>query len=107
MADAPPTLWGIHAGRTGDADALFLRKRFIAIGWAEVGNLAEIKPDREAFRARVAECFPDRKPGSIRGAAGQMFRFVHEMIPGDLVAYPAKLQRQIHMGATRLTATLA
>jgi hypothetical protein len=26
------TIWGIHAGRTGDAEALFLKKNGIAIG---------------------------------------------------------------------------
>lgn len=35
------TLWGIHGGRTGDADSLFLKKKCIAIGWDKMPNLAE------------------------------------------------------------------
>jgi restriction system protein len=98
MYDASPTIWGIHAGRTGDADALFLKKKCIAIGWDKMGDLAALKSDREAFKVRLTECYPDSKPGAIPTNAGQMFRFVHEMKPGDLIAYPAKAQRQIHIG---------
>lgn len=98
MAVALPTIWGIHAGHSGDADSLFLKKKFIGIGWAKAGDLSDLKVDREAFKARVAQSYPEKKPGAIPVAAGQMFRFVHEMKPGDLAAYPAKLQRVIHIG---------
>jgi len=49
---ASNNLWGIHAGRTGDADALFLKHNCIALGWAEMGNLSQIPADREAFRSK-------------------------------------------------------
>lgn len=91
------TIWGIHAGKTGDADILFLKKNRIAVGWAKMGDLAVIKPDRDHFKARVTEVYPDKKPGAIPNNAGQLFRFVHEMKPGDLVAYPSKRDRQIHL----------
>jgi len=39
-------LWGIHAGKTGDADSLFLRKSCVAVGWTKMGDLASLKPDR-------------------------------------------------------------
>lgn len=29
------TIWGTHAGRTGDADWLFMKQNVIALGWAE------------------------------------------------------------------------
>ena len=47
MNNNEPTLWGIHAGRLGDADALFLRKNVIAIGWNELGDVTSIGGDRE------------------------------------------------------------
>ena len=28
------TLWGIHAGKTGEADNVFLKHGVIALGWA-------------------------------------------------------------------------
>lgn len=93
-----PTLWGLHAGRTGDADTLFLKGKFIALGWELMGDLSSLAPTREAFRTAVAAAYPDAKPGAIPVYAGQLFRFVHEMRPGDLIVYPRKLDRTIHLG---------
>lgn len=92
------SLWGIHGGRTGDADSLFLRKNTVALGWMKMGDLAPLEPNREAFKARVAEVYPEAKPGAIPNNAGQLFRFVHEMAVGDLVVYPSKRDRQVHIG---------
>ena len=98
MADNEKTVWGIHAGKTGDADALFLNKNYVALGWSKMGDLSKLRPDREAFKAKVAECWPDWKPGKIRNSAGQLFRFVHEMKVGDFVVYPSKRERHLHIG---------
>jgi restriction system protein len=98
MPNDETTIWGIHGGATGDADSLFLTKNCVALGWSRMGDLSKLAPDREAFKARVAEVYPDKKPGAIPNNAGQLFRFVHEMKEGDLVAYPSKADRQIHFG---------
>ena len=83
---------------SGDADTLFLRGNCVGIGWAKMGDLEKLAADREAFKARVAEVFPDKKPGAIPNNAGQLFRFVHEMKPGDIIIYPSKRDRQVHLG---------
>lgn len=44
------TLWGIHAGRTGDAHTLFLEKGVVALGWEKMPDLTTLAPDREAFK---------------------------------------------------------
>jgi restriction system protein len=93
MASSEVTIWGIHGGRTGDADRLFLRDNVVAVGWVKMGDLSAIRPDREAFKAKVAEVYPDAKPGAIPNNAGQLFRFVHEMKVGDIVAYPSRGDR--------------
>ena len=92
------TIWGIHAGKTGDADTLFRNKNCIAVGWAKMGDLSVLEPDRDAFKARVAEVYPEKKPGAIPNNAGQLLRFVHEMKLGDLVVYPSKSDRHVHLG---------
>ncbi len=91
-------VWGIHAGRTGDADALFLKHNVIALGWNKMGDLSTLQPDRESFKLRVAKVYPDQKPGAIPNNAERMFRFVFEMQIGDLVIYSSKHDRQIHIG---------
>jgi restriction system protein len=98
MVGQEKTIWGIHAGKTGDADSLFLRKKFIAIGWAKCGDLGKLPPDREAYKQLVAKTYPDAKPGAIPTNAGQLLRFVHEMKPDDLVVYPSKRDRSVHIG---------
>lgn len=98
MANREIVVWGIHAGKTGDADTLFLKKNVIAIGWSEIGDLSAIKPDREAFKNLVARTYPDHKPGSFPVSAGQLYRFLHEMKPGDIVLYPSQRDREVHIG---------
>lgn len=98
MSETEVTIWGIHAGKTGDGDSLFLKKHNIALGWSKVGDLSKIKADRDALKAKVIESYPDKKPGAIPIDAGQLFRFVYEMKEGDIVVYPSKHERQIHIG---------
>ena len=98
MSSEDKTIWGIHAGRSGDADVLFLRKGVIAIGWDEMGDLTTLRGDREALKAKVVEAYPGMKSGAVPGQAGQLYRFMTEMQAGDLVVYPSKLDRQVHIG---------
>jgi restriction system protein len=98
MTNQETTLWGIRGGAIGEADALFLNSNCIAVGWPKVGDLSKLAANGEAFKAKVAQWYPDLKPGAIPVSAGVLFRFVHEMKPGHLVAYPSKRDRQIHIG---------
>ena len=91
-------IWGIHGGREGTADSLFLKQNVIAVGWVEVGDASKLKPTREAFKAEIMRGYPNSKPAAIPNKAGQLFRFVVEMKVGDLVVYPSKLDRQVHLG---------
>lgn len=95
---AEPTFWGIHAGRTGDAESFFIDSSLIALGWREIGDLSQIAPNREAFKTRYAERIVGAKPAAIPGSAGQLFRFAHEMKVGDFVAFPAKRTKTVHIG---------
>lgn len=64
MGDA--TIWGIHGGRTGDADTLFLKKSIIAIGWAKLGDLSMLGASREAFRTPLLRRGRKRSPARSR-----------------------------------------
>jgi restriction system protein len=63
-----------------------------------VGALTKIAPDRDAFKSAIAMSYPNSKPGAIPTNAGQLYRFIHEMQVGDLVVYPSKRDRQVHIG---------
>lgn len=92
------TVWGIHAGKTGDAESIFLKKNVIAIGWDKMEDLSKLIDNRETFKDAVAKAYPEKKPSSIPITAGQLYRFIHEMHINDLVVYPSKRTREVHIG---------
>lgn len=93
-----PVLWGIHGGHGGHADGLFKEESVVALSWSKLPDLASLEPDREAFKEAYRHAYPDAKEGTVVAHASQLFRFTHEAKAGDLVAYPAKLDRAIHLG---------
>lgn len=101
MSEKETTIWGIHGGKAGVADSLFFKKSVVALGWNQMGDLSKLQPDRDAFKAAVAKAYPESKAGAIPNNAGQLFRFVHEMKQGDLVVYPSKHDRQVHIGRVK------
>ena len=87
-------VWGIH---TLD-DNLFLKENVIAIGWNEIGDLSKIASNREAFKQKYIETFPDDKKMRIANSAGMLYRFVHEVQIGDYIIFPSKINREINIG---------
>lgn len=98
MAEQEVTLWGIHAGAAGQGDSLFLSKNCIAVGWNKTGDLSQIPADRDNFKTHLAKTHPETKPGALPVHAGVLYRFVHDIKEGDLVVYPSKVDRQVHIG---------
>lgn len=90
-------IWGIHAGRTGDADKLFLGSHVIGVGWEQFGDLGPLTT-RDQFKAKYAQLYPGTSPQGVANSAGQLFRFTREMKVGDLVAYPSQRTRTVHVG---------
>jgi len=94
------TFWGIHAGKTGDAESLFEKQSVIAIGWDEMKDLSPLKT-REDFKKKYAEIYHNVKPGAIPVNAGQLYRFVREMKIGDMVIFPLKRSPEIWLGRVK------
>ena len=87
-------MWGIH---TKD-DALFLRDHVVAIGWRQMGDLSLINSNRDAFRQKYVETYPDAKKGNVGNSMGMLYRFVHEVQIGDYVVFPSKSDRMVNIG---------
>lgn len=94
-------MWGIHAGKHGEADGYFLSKNVVGLGWAELKDLSLLDASRESFKLAVTKGFPQAKPNAVPIYAGQLYRFAHEVQAGDIVVYPSKMDRQIHIGRVR------
>ena len=91
---ANKTIWGIH---TMD-DPLFLNQNLIAIGWEEMGNLANIDVSRDAYKEKYIAVYPNAKKGSIATSAGMLYRFACEVQEGDYIVFPSKIDRKINIG---------
>ncbi len=89
-------LWGMHAGSEGSADPLFRESGYLALSWSALGNLSALEHTREAFKTALSAAYPDKSAGAIPVEAGVLFRFLHEVNPGDIIAYPSQEDRQIH-----------
>ena len=87
-------VWGIHTTE----DHLFLDNNVIAIGWRAMGDLSLIDVDREAFKDKYKQVYPDSKIQSVPTSAGMLFRFIHEMQIGDYIVFPSKFDRKINIG---------
>lgn len=70
---------------------------YVAIGWRAMGDLRQYV-DREALKAGLAACYPDKKPGALPVDAGTLFRFCREIQAGDIVVYPSKHDRMVNVG---------
>src|SRR5690606_17409411 len=97
--DAPQVpLWGIRAGRGDEAYEMFTKDAVVRLAWPGTPDLAALPSDREAFKQVYRQVFPERSDGNVVTGASQLYRFVHEMQVGDLVAYPSKRDRHVHLG---------
>lgn len=94
MGNEDKIIWGIH---TMD-DSLFLNNGIIAIGWRAMGDLRLIENDREAYKKKYIQAYPDAKKGSIATGAGMLYRFCIETQIGDYVVFPSKINREINIG---------
>jgi restriction system protein len=91
-------IWGIRAGRGGEAHDLFLGEGVIALADAGIGDLMKLERSREAFYGAYRRLHPtDTKVGSA-GIGGKFFRFAHEVRVGDLAVYPASRDKNVYVG---------
>lgn len=91
-----PTVWGVHmAAHVGTGP---VEDGYVAIGWPDLGDPRRLPADREAFKAAMKATHSDMKDGAVPVNAGIVFRFIHEMQAGDIVAYPSKHDRTINIG---------
>lgn len=89
-------VWGIHMGR--EHGLAPVKDGYVAIGWANVGDLSAIPARREAFKVSISQHYPDFKSGAVPVAAGVIYRFAREMRVGDVVIFPSKPDRMINIG---------
>ncbi len=86
--------WVVRAGENGERERAALEEGVLVVGWDRLamGDLADAAT-RDDIKAAVAAAYPDEGPYTIGNWTGQLYRFVHEIQPGDLVVLPLKSLR--------------
>jgi restriction system protein len=77
-------MWMVRAGEGGYLFEDFKTRSIVSIGWNEVGDMSGLK-SREQFTKAVEKAYPDARKMQVAVSAGQAFRFVREMKPGDRI----------------------
>lgn len=94
-------IWGLHMPQTDTMDPI--KKKFVAIGWKRLGDLARLQNTRNEFKNHCAKAYVDAKPKTIASWAGVLYRFVHEISVNDIIIYPSKSDRMINIGRVKST----
>lgn len=77
-------MWMVRAGEGGRLFDDFDKKKIVAIGFRELGDLTSI-PSPSELKKLVKQKFYDQKPGKISIHAGQVIRFRFEFKKGDMI----------------------
>ncbi|MEU4897597.1 CBS domain-containing protein [Streptomyces sp. NPDC044780] len=81
--------WVVRAGENGEREHTALEEGLLVVGWLGLGDLTDTVT-RDDIKAAVAAAYPDEGPYTVGNWTGQLYRFVHEIQPGDLVVLPLK-----------------
>jgi MoxR-like ATPase len=80
-------VWLIRAGRQGLYEELALDENVTLIGWSELGELSP-EVSREELKEMIRNHWNEHREASLGSQAGQIYRFVHDVVAGDLVVLP-------------------
>lgn len=92
-----PNWWMVRAERKSAFLEDFLAKGIVTIGGRRVGDLTGFA-SQKAVGERVAEIYPDWKPGAQRMWASQIYRFAKDIRISDRVLTYDTQQRIYHVG---------
>jgi len=91
------SLWMVRAGSHGEREEGALSNNIVIIGWEELPGLSKIKT-KEELTELYNKVYPTAKKMEFANYVGQIWRFIHEIQKGDLVALPLKTQSAIAIG---------
>ncbi|MCK4532500.1 restriction endonuclease [bacterium] len=90
-------MWMVRAGRAAYLVDEFIEKKCVAIGWNELGDLAEID-GKEKIKELYRSVYPGKSQGKQQMSIGQIYRFRSEIKVGDSVITYNPEKRIYHIG---------
>jgi len=90
-------VWMVRAGRDSVFIEDFLSRQMVAVGWAKLGDLSDVR-SREQLSHLVKQCWPDDNKFQHSASVGQIYRFREELVPGKAVVTYDSGRRIYHLG---------
>jgi len=90
-------LWMVRAGGRGEREHVFFDNNIVGIGWRKLPDLSVVK-SKEELMDLYRRTYPEASKAETAVAVGQIWRFIHEIQRGDLVAVPLKSQSAVAIG---------
>lgn len=90
-------MWMVRAERGRLYDE-FRQRGVVALGWTRLAPIVLDAASRDALIAAYAALDPARRRSAIASGASQMWRFAHEMVPGDRVVTYSPQRRAYLVG---------
>lgn len=91
------SLWMVRVGRFGEHEQKFVDDNRIYLTWGIEDDLSSYS-SRKGIAEYLTTTHPDQSHAKIANHAGQIFTFLNEMKPCDLVGVPSKKKSVIHIG---------
>jgi MoxR-like ATPase len=93
-----PRAWVIRAGEHGEAEDLALAQGRAVLGWSQAGALAHTM-SRETIKDMLQHAYGETRTASLGQQAGMLYRFLHDVQIGDVVALPLQSKpKQVAIG---------
>jgi restriction system protein len=90
-------VWVVRAGDANVLASQVQERSAVAIGWKELSDLSALA-SKEELAGLVKKGFPTHTPMQQAMSVGQVYRFVKEIGPSDLVLTPIKATRTVLIG---------
>ena len=93
-------LWLIRAGKHGEHEEFVMSQQIAVHGNTILRDLSKIS-SRSTLRILIDSNYPDVPPKTIESWSIQLWTFLHNIKPGDLVAMPLKLRSGVALGEVK------
>lgn len=93
-------IWLVRAGRSGEREEFALEKGVAVVGWAQMGSMEGVAT-REELLGRLQERYPESKVNALKNWLSQLWPFLKEIEPGDIVAMPLKGRPMVAFGRVK------
>lgn len=91
------SLWLVRAGGHGEQEQIAIEENVITIGWNEFSDFSNIRRKEDLTEIYRKE-YPEASKNKAGNEIGQIWRFIHDIKKGDLVALPLKTESSITLG---------